>query len=98
VLGITRRCLEVFRDFHNPVGIITKNALVTRDADVLRELASHRCTHVTISVTTLDPHLARIMEPRTSTPARRLEAIRALADAGAPAGVDVSPGIPVAPT
>jgi DNA repair photolyase len=93
-LGITRRCLEVFRDFRNPVGIITKNAMVTRDVDVLRELAARRCVHVVVSVTTLDAHVARVMEPRTSTPARRLEAVRVLAEAGVPVGVNVAPVIP----
>jgi DNA repair photolyase len=93
-LGITRRCLEVFLEFRNPVGVITKNALVTRDVDVLKELAKRRCAGVTLSVTTLDADLARRMEPRTSTPTRRLEAIRVLADAGIPVRVNVAPVIP----
>jgi DNA repair photolyase len=93
-LGITRRCLEVFLEFRNPVGVITKNALVTRDVDVLRELAKRKCVGVTLSVTTLDADLARRMEPRTSTPARRLEAIRILAGAGVPVRVNVAPVIP----
>jgi DNA repair photolyase len=93
-LRITRRCLEVFLEFRNPVGVITKNALVTRDADVLGELAKRRCVGVAVSVTTLDPELARKMEPRTSTPARRLEAIRVLAAAGVPVRVNVAPVIP----
>jgi DNA repair photolyase len=93
-LGITRRLLETFRDFRNPVGVITKNALVARDVDVLRELAALRCVRVTVSITTLDARLARIMEPRASTPAKRLEAIRILADAGVPVGVNAAPIIP----
>jgi DNA repair photolyase len=93
-LRITRRCLEVFLEFRNPVGVITKNALVTRDVDVLRELAARKCVGVTLSITTLDPELARRMEPRTSTPSRRLEAVRILADAGVPACVNVAPVIP----
>ena len=76
------------------MGVITKNAMVARDVDVLRELAARRLVHVTLSVTTLDPGLARAMEPRASTPAKRLEAIRVLADAGVPVGVNVAPIIP----
>jgi DNA repair photolyase len=93
-LGITRGILEVLADFRNPVGIITKNHLVTRDADVLSELASFNAARVFISITTLDPKLARIMEPRTSTPDLRLEAISTLAAAGVPVGVMVAPTIP----
>jgi DNA repair photolyase len=93
-LKITRGCLEVLADFRNPVGIITKNHLVTRDADVLSELASFNATRVFISITTLDPKLARIMEPRTSTPELRLEAISTLTAAGVPVGVMVAPTIP----
>ena len=93
-LRITRGCLEVLTEFRNPVGIITKNQLVTRDADLLAELASFNATRVYISITTLDPKLARIMEPRTSTPELRLDAIRTLAAAGVPVGVMVAPTIP----
>jgi DNA repair photolyase len=93
-LRLTRGCLEVLAEFRNPVGIITKNHLVTRDADVLAELASHNAVRVFISVTTLDPKLAGIMEPRTSTPERRLDAISTLARAGVPVGVMVAPTIP----
>ena len=93
-LGITRRCLQVFAEFRNPVGVITKSALVARDADVLAELASHRCAQVRLSVTTLDADLARRLEPRAATPARRLEAIAALARAGIPTGVMIGPVIP----
>jgi len=93
-LQLTRRCLEVFLDFRNPVMIVTKNRLVTRDMDLLAELATHNAAAVFLSVTTLDAELARVMEPRTSTPANRLEAIRSLAGAGVPVGVLVAPVIP----
>ena len=93
-LGITRRCLQVFAEFRNPVGVITKSALVARDADILAELASHRCAQVRLSVTTLDRRLARRLEPRAATPARRPEAIAALARAGIPTGVMIGPVIP----
>ena len=93
-LGITRGCLEVLAEFRNPVGIITKNHLITRDIDLLAELAAHKAVCVTISITTLDPALVRVMEPRTSTPELRLEAISRLAEAGVPVGVNVAPTIP----
>ena len=93
-LRLTRGCLEVLRDFRNPVTIVTKNHLVTRDVDILAEMAGHDCVQVTISVTTLRNELQRVMEPRTSIPARRLDAIRTLADAGVPVGVFVAPLIP----
>jgi len=93
-LKLTRACLEVLLDFRNPVGIVTKSHTVTRDIDLLAELASHRCAHVMVSVTTLDDHVAGVMEPRASRPARRLGAIRALASAGVPVGVMVAPIIP----
>ncbi len=93
-LQITRRCLEVLAEFRNPVIVITKNHLVTRDTDLLADLASHQAAMVAVSVTTLDPALQRVMEPRTSTPARRLDAIERLADAGIPVAVFVAPIIP----
>jgi DNA repair photolyase len=93
-LGITRGCLEVLADFRNPVGVITKNALVARDADVLAELARFKAARVFLSITTLDANLARIMEPRTSTPENRLDAIRQLTAAGVPVGVMVAPVVP----
>jgi DNA repair photolyase len=93
-LRVTRRCLEVLAEFRNPVGIVTKNHLVTRDLDLLAELASHGAARVNLSITSLDPKLQRVMEPRTATPARRLEAVRKLADAGVPVGVMVAPVIP----
>lgn len=93
-LEITRQCLDVFAEFRNPVGIITKNYLVTRDIDHLKKLATYNAVHVTISITTLDRKLARVMEPRTSQPQRRLQAIEKLTDAGIPVGVNVAPIIP----
>ncbi|HYW34833.1 MAG TPA: PA0069 family radical SAM protein [Balneolaceae bacterium] len=93
-LEITRGCLNVLAEFRNPVSIITKNYLVTRDIDFLQELASHNAANVTVSVTTLDRDLARVMEPRTSQPNRRLQAIEKLANAGIPVGVNVAPIIP----
>jgi DNA repair photolyase len=93
-LGITRRCLMVLAEFKNPVGVVTKNGLVARDADLLAELARHRAAAVHISITTLDADLAGRLEPRASRPARRLEAIDQLAAAGVPVGVMVAPVIP----
>jgi DNA repair photolyase len=93
-LELTRRCLAVCARFRNPVGIITKNHLVMRDIDLLRELAGHQAASVMLSITTLCPDLTRIMEPRTSTPGRRLAAIEALAGAGIPVGVMIAPVIP----
>src|SRR5437870_1768965 len=93
-LEITRRCLEVFAEFRNPVSAITKSALVARDADLFAELARQDAAHVLFSVTTLDPELARRMEPRAARPERRLEAMAALARAGVPVGVLIGPVIP----
>jgi len=91
---LTRRCLEVFLEFRNPVVIVTKNHLVTRDSDILSQLAKFDCIGVTISLSTLDPKLASTMEPRASRPARRLAAIRKLAAAGVPVGYLQAPMIP----
>jgi DNA repair photolyase len=93
-LQLTRRCLEVLLEFRNPVVIVTKNYLVTRDIDILSELARFDCVGVTISLTTLDAKLAGVMEPRASSPARRLGAIRALSDARVPVGYLQAPMIP----
>lgn len=93
-LGLTRRCLEVFLRYRNPVSIITKNHLVTRDLDLLAELARLRLVHVTLSVTSLDADLAGRMEPRASRPVRRLDAVAELAAAGVPVGVNVAPVVP----
>lgn len=93
-LKLTRRCVEVFAEFRNPVSVITKSALVARDADLYAELAAHGAAHVLCSVTTLDAELARRLEPRAATPERRLDAIRTLTRAGVPVGVMVAPVIP----
>ena len=93
-LKITRSILKVLSDFNNPVGIVTKNHLVTRDIDILGDMARRNLAEVFLSITTLDKELAREMEPRASTPRRRLDAIRALADAGVPVGVMAAPMIP----
>ena len=93
-LKLTRGCLEVLAEFRNPVAIITKNLLVTRDVDVLAELAKHKAAVVFISLTTLETDLRKVMEPRTSPPAARLAAISTLAKAGIPVGVLVAPVIP----
>ena len=93
-LGITRGCLEVLARFRNPVAIITKNRLVTRDVDLLRDLAAYNGVAVNISVTSLDSNLQRVLEPRTSSPQARLDAIRQLRSAGIPTGVMVAPIIP----
>ena len=91
---LTRRCLEVFAEYRNPVMIITKNHLVTRDKDLLGDLARHQAAGVYISITTLDATLAKRLEPRASPPVRRLAAVRELTDAGVPVGVLVAPIIP----
>jgi DNA repair photolyase len=93
-LQLTRRCLEVLAEFRNPVVIITKNELVTRDIDLLRELARFDAVLVFVSVTSLDSELARELEPRASQPGRRMAAIRELASAGIPVGTLVAPVIP----
>jgi DNA repair photolyase len=91
---LTRGCLEVCAELRHPIIIITKNALVTRDRDLLAELARYRCVTVHLSVTSLDSDLAGKLEPRASRPAARLRAIRELTDAGVPVGVLVAPVIP----
>ncbi len=91
---LTRGCLQVLASFRNPAVIITKNRLVARDVDVLKELAKHGCVGVYISMTTLDLGLNRILEPRTSSPAQRLDTIARLRDAGIPVGALVAPVIP----
>lgn len=93
-LEITRRCLEVLAEFRNPVAVVTKNHLVTRDLDLLSELAEHNAAAVMVSLTTLDDDLRRRMEPRTSSPSRRLAAIEKLSEAGIPVGVMTAPVIP----
>ena len=91
---LTRQCLEVARDFRYPVQLITKNALILRDLDLIGELAEMDLVSVAISVTTLDQSLTRIMEPRTSAPAARLEAIQRITETGCPTMVMVAPIIP----
>ena len=93
-LKLTRRCLEVLAEFRNPVGIVTKNHLVTRDVDVLQNLAKDHAVVVFISLTTLDESLARKLEPRASLPGHRLAAMEALSRAGVPVGVMTAPIIP----
>jgi len=93
-LRITRGCLEVLHEFRNPVSIITKNHLVTRDIDLLKDLATYQAATVVISITTLDAALAGKMEPRASSPRRRLQAIAELSAAGIPVGVMVAPVVP----
>jgi DNA repair photolyase len=91
---VTRGCIAVAAECRQPIGIITKNALVTRDLDLFARLAEHRAVCVSLSITTLDAHLARCMEPRTSSPDARLRAIRELSAAGVPTNVMVAPVIP----
>lgn len=91
---LTRQCLEVLLEFRNPAVIITKNALVTRDIDILKQMAQHQLILVILSITTLDAELARQLEPRTSTPAAKLKAIEELSAAGISVGVNVAPVIP----
>lgn len=93
-LKISRSCLEVLAEFRNPVVIITKNFLVTRDIDLLKRLGDYQAAAVFVSVTTLNDELARKMEPRASRSALRLSAIECLADAGIPVGVLVAPVVP----
>jgi DNA repair photolyase len=93
-LEITRAVLEVLSELEHPVSIITKSALVVRDTDILAPMAAKRLAHVYLSITTLDPQLARRMEPRASAPSKRVDAVRELSAAGVPVGVLASPMIP----
>ena len=92
--AITRAILEVLDRCNHPVGIVTKSALVVRDADILSRMAARGLAKVALSVTTLDRRVARAMEPRATTPAKRFEAVRALASAGVPVSVMVAPIVP----
>jgi len=92
--GLTRRCLEVALERRNPVGVITKNELVRRDADLLARLAAEAGARVFLSIPFRDDALARLVEPQASPPSRRFEALRALAEAGVPVGVSLAPTIP----
>jgi DNA repair photolyase len=91
---LTRKCVEVCAEFRNPVGIITKSHLITRDVDVLSDMARQKLAIAILSVTTLDHELAARLEPRAASPTRRLDAIRQLSSAGVPTGVMVAPLIP----
>lgn len=91
---ITRNTLKVFARYRHPVGMITKNALILRDLDLLKDLAADNLVHVYISITTLDEDLRRVMEPRTASGERRLKTVEALAKAGVPVGIMNAPIIP----
>jgi DNA repair photolyase len=93
-LGLTRRCLAVLAEFRNPVSVITKNHLVTRDIDLFRDLAAHHAVRINISITTLNARLAKKLEPRASPPLRRLKALEQLAAAGIPVCLLMAPCIP----
>ena len=93
-LGLTRKMLQVLAKYRHPVGVITKNSLITRDIDVLRELAGEKLVHVMISITTLDENLRRAMEPRTASAQKRLQAVEQLAKENIPVGIMNAPIIP----
>uniref|UniRef100_UPI00403F4ADC PA0069 family radical SAM protein n=1 Tax=Massilia sp. METH4 TaxID=3123041 RepID=UPI00403F4ADC len=93
-LQITRRVLEVLQECQHPVGLITKSSLIERDIDILAPMAEKRLAAASITLTTLDPKIARTLEPRAAAPERRLRTIRTLAEAGIPVGVSVAPIIP----
>jgi DNA repair photolyase len=93
-LAITRQLLQIMMETRHPVGLITKSDLITRDLDLLADLARDNLVHVGVSVTSLDPKLSRIMEPRASTPAKRLAAIKVLSEAGVPVRIMTAPMIP----
>ncbi|WP_031435154.1 PA0069 family radical SAM protein [Methylomarinum vadi] len=92
---ITRQILQVLSEFNHPCTITTKSALVERDTDILQEMAKKHLVQVNLSITTLDPELARSLEPRASTPLRRLRAIERLRESAIPVNVMVAPVIPV---
>jgi DNA repair photolyase len=93
-MQITRSIVRTLADFKHPLGIVTKNHMITRDIDILKEMAQDHLIQCYLSITTLDAELARTMEPRASAPRRRLDAIEALAKAGIPVGVMTAPMIP----
>lgn len=93
-LKITRECLEVLAEFRHPVCIVTKNSLVLRDLDILKELAKFNAVSVSISIATLDDNLKKILEPRTTPPSERMKTIQRLSAEGIPVNVLVSPVIP----
>ena len=93
-LGITRQVLEVLHAARHPLAMITKSSLIERDIDLLAEMAQRRQAAAAVTITTLDPNLSRILEPRAAAPERRLRTIRTLAEAGIPVGVSIAPVIP----
>ena len=93
-LGITRSVIEVLQEFRHPFSLITKSSGIERDLDLIAPMAADQLAAVYVSITTLDPALARVMEPRAASPERRLQTIRRLSEAGVPVGVSVSPVIP----
>ncbi|MEO8399332.1 MAG: radical SAM protein, partial [Ignavibacteriaceae bacterium] len=93
-LKITRETLKICLKYKNPVGVITKNSLIQRDIDILKEMAQENLVSVTLSITSLDPKLCRVMEPRTASPIKRLETIEMLAKNNIPSGVNIAPIIP----
>jgi DNA repair photolyase len=93
-LRLTRRVLEVLHECEHPVALITKSSLIERDIDLLAQMAARRQAVAAITITTLDPAVARTLEPRAAAPARRLRTIRTLTDAGIPVGVSIAPVIP----
>lgn len=93
-LGLTRQVLQVLHDARHPLGMITKSSLIERDLDLLAPMAEQGLAMAAVTITTLDPALARILEPRAAAPERRLRTIRMLADAGIPVGVSIAPVIP----
>ncbi len=93
-LRLTRSVIEVLAEARHPFGLVTKSSAVERDLDLIAPMAAQRMATVYITITTLDPHLARILEPRAASPARRLETVRRLSQAGVPVGVSLAPQIP----
>ena len=91
---LTRQLLEIASDFNQAVGLITKSALIERDIDILQSLSARNLVHATMSITTMDHHISRYLEPRTAAPARRMQTIKRLAEAGIPVGINVAPVIP----
>lgn len=91
---LTRACLEIFWKYRHPVSLITKNSLILRDLDLLRQLASERLVHVALSITTLDDELRKTLEPRTASVRQRLKTLKILSDAGIPCFVMMAPIIP----
>jgi DNA repair photolyase len=91
---LTRRVLEVLHECEHPVGLITKSSLIERDIDILAAMAKKNLAAASITITTLDPKIARTLEPRAAAPARRLRTIKTLAEAGIPVGVSIAPIIP----